>query len=135
MIWPSKYTERGSRHGFALLEALISVALVALTMGAVMVTLAQSSTNQRVQLDRLLLSEFAHSKLEEWVVEGQAATDIEGTAAGGWNWRIKEVVVAPNPPSTIDANLGYSEITVQVWTDLQPDQVVDLRTLVARRLK
>jgi prepilin-type N-terminal cleavage/methylation domain-containing protein len=133
MIWPFDPRQRSRRRGFTLLEALISMALVAMSMGAVMVTLAHSSANQRLRMDRLLLTEFAHSKLEEWAVAHKAATDSLGKLEGGWNWKIVETTIAPNPSSAIDASMSYSEITVQVWTDLQPSQKIDLRTIAARR--
>lgn len=124
---------RDGQSGFTLIEALISIALVAMAMGAVMITLSQAAATQRARFDRLLLTEFAHSKLEEWVVGGNVATGATGEAEGGWNWRLDEHTVRPNPPGTLDASMSYGEVTVSVWTDAQPDEVVNLRTLAARR--
>lgn len=125
---------RDGQSGFTLIEALISIALVAMTMGAVMITLSQAATTQRARFDRLLLTEFAFSKLEEWVVGGNVATDARGKAEGGWNWQLSEQTVQPNPPGTLDPSMSYGEVTIRVWTDAQPDEVVNLRTLVARRI-
>jgi prepilin-type N-terminal cleavage/methylation domain-containing protein len=131
----SSSSKRDPQLGFTLIETLISIALVAMTMGAVMVALSQSSALQRQRLDRLMLTEFGYSKLQEWAVGGRVATDPTGKVAGGWNWKLAEDIVNPNPPSTLDASMNYGHIVVTVWKDTQPEILVTLETTVARRIQ
>lgn len=136
MILPFRKTSRRRGHsGFTLLEVLISFALAAMVMGTVIITLSQASTSQKLRLRELWSIEFAHSKLAEWGVGGVAATDIEGKTLEGWNWRISETLVTPDPPSTLSAAMRYYEIKVIVWNSTQPDQSTELTTIVARRAK
>lgn len=126
---------REMRSGFALMEALISIVLVAMAMGAVMLTLSQAARSQRERLDRLLLTEFAYSKLEEWAAAGSSATEAIGNTESGWSWKISEERVRPNPPSPLDTSLGYQRVSIRVWKAETPEQGVDMSTVVARRLQ
>lgn len=129
----SNPNNRRRDRGFTFLEALVSIAIVALAMGAVMVTLSRVSNEQRVRFDRLQLTEFAASKLEEWSVGGVAATDPKGTIAGGWNWNISEIALDPVEPSTMDASMYLARVTIGVWKEGGERNPVGLSTVVARR--
>lgn len=133
MTLPSKAAMRTRERGFSLLEALIAIAIVALAMGAVMVTLSRLSVEQRDRLDRLQLTEFASSKLEEWAFGGSAATDATGTATNGWSWDLSEVAFEPDPVSTMNASMSYGRVTVRVWKSANPSTSIELSTVVARR--
>lgn len=125
--------ERATRAGFTLFEVLIAFAIVALTMVAVMALFAQATSQQVERLRELRLAEFARSVLEEY---SETWPDMaqSGVAAGIWHWQVNEITETPNPPSSIDSELGYFRVTARVWKSDMPEMAYEVSTLMARRL-
>jgi prepilin-type N-terminal cleavage/methylation domain-containing protein len=122
---------RNRQSGFTLLEALVSLALVALIASGVLRQSGWAGTQQRDRLDRLILTEFARSVLDEYRVTYPSMAST-GTFEGAWRWAVTETPATDIEPKI--PNLGYLELQATVWNEELPDRKISLTTLLARRL-
>lgn len=135
MIWHSDPDPlRNPQRGAIMIEALIAFALVTMVVGTVMVTLSSVTRQQADRIDRLMLTEFARSTLEEYALT-YPVMQPNGEAVGGWSWRISEKPAKPNPPGVLDADVEYVSVTAHVWNASKPEISIETDTLVARRLQ
>lgn len=115
-----------------MLEVLVAFVIATLMVVTVMTTFAWSIAKQTERLRDLWLTEFARSVLVEY---SQAFPDMakSGVDPGGWHWELSEGERSPNPPSPLDAEMLYLEVTARVWNDARPKQVKEVSGLQARR--
>lgn len=125
--------QRRSEEGVALLEVLIAIALVAMFLTGALIYQSRAATDQRQRLDKLLLTEYAHGKIEEWSVGGHAATELSGSVDGGWNWRMVESDALSMKPSSLDSLVAFKQLEIEVWHDSRPNSRVSASAIVARR--
>ena len=113
-----------------MLEALVSLALLAGVLGFVLPLLADVTLRQGARLDALKAAEFAVSTVEEYRVR-YPLMPSSGQDASGWNWEIGETAVAPDGPTTLDPVMQLVELQVSVWHETQEERFT-FDTIVAR---
>lgn len=120
-------SEPGARRrgtaGFTLLETLVAVAVLAMVLGGVMVTLAWSMRTQTLRLERAWLAELNRSILDAYLRQPDPAART-GSAPPDWRWRISDVPVTQD-----DGTSGLRDVTVESWSERRPELVVSLSTL------
>jgi type II secretory pathway pseudopilin PulG len=123
---------RGRTHGFTLLETLIAFSVMALIVGGLTGLFAWATTQQNQRFQRLLLSEFAASVLEEYAMSYPAMADT-GSADGGWSWAVVEEPVTPDEGTVLGQQITYLRLTARVWRAAEPKTTVTSSTLLALR--
>lgn len=123
---------RSADAGFLLLEALLSVALVAAVIVAGLVAMSDSSGTEARRQNSMWLSEFARSKLEEYVLT-YPLVDRVGTDGGNWHWRIVETEVKQESPGPFDNDIVLHSVAIEVWNTARAGEVWSASSLMARR--
>ena len=121
---------RLGNHGFSLLETLVTFALVAVVLAAIIPILPGQSTRTAQRLHRLLATEFAYSILEEYRVTYPQM--LAKGRSGQWHWQVAEASFKPAEPGALDGLVQYIELTATVWVDDERDSAISLTTMAAR---
>lgn len=117
-----------------MIEAMVAFAIMAIIIGATMITLGNATRLQAERLQSLELAEVSRSILEEYTVS-YPNLPRSGEANGTWSWRISERAIVPDPPGVLAAVMEYVEIGLQVWRTDRPERILETSTLMARRVK
>ncbi len=101
---------KSSHHGFSLLEVMVALAIVAVSLGAVIKTVGVSASNEAAMGEKTFarwvgMNQIAKIKLERiWPSIGDTKGDEE-MAGGKWIWKQKTL-------STEDENVRRVEVSV-----------------------
>ena len=97
-------SDRYRRRGFTLLEAMISMVILSLVLGAAASGSSWTMARLGSRGDSVWATELARSVLDEYRVTGSADL-AQGEDPSGYRWQLNETPGAG----------GLTEVTVRVW--------------------
>lgn len=120
--------EKRGEQGFSLVEAMVSLAIVAAITGAFYQLLASNRAARQAVDDRRMAMLVAQSALDLAAVVGPSAPAARSGRSAGYAWQARG---APAPGMDADA-LRAEQIEVIVRREKAGQPLLSLQTLVAR---